>query len=85
MSDSTVNTDAAPDPVGAYPHARIAGDTLYLSGVGPRRAGHDDIPGVTLNADGTVAAKDIEAQCRSCFANACPQKGPCERKDSTQL
>ena len=70
MNESSVNTNAAPAPVGAYPHARIVGDTLYCSGVGPRKAGADDIPGVTLNADGTVMAKDIETQCRSCFANA---------------
>lgn len=70
MNKSSVNTNAAPAPVGAYPHARIVGDTLYCSGVGPRKAGADDIPGVTLNADGTVLAKDIEVQCRSCFANA---------------
>ncbi|MCH2137513.1 MAG: Rid family hydrolase [Phycisphaerales bacterium] len=71
MSDpSTVRTDAAPPPVGAYPHARVVGDTLYCSGVGPRKAGQDDIPGVTLNAQGKVEAKDIAAQCESCFGNA---------------
>lgn len=70
MSDSTVHTTNAPAPVGAYPHARRVGDTLYCSGVGPRKAGATDIPGVTLHADGTLASKDIEAQCRSCFANA---------------
>ena len=70
MSDTTVNTNAAPDPVGAYPHARIVGDLLWCSGVGPRKAGQTDIPGVTLDGSGVVVAKDIEAQCRSCFANA---------------
>jgi 2-aminomuconate deaminase len=74
MTDNTdnaiVNTANAPAPVGAYPHARRVGDTLYCSGVGPRKAGATDIPGVTLHADGSVASKDIEVQCRSCFANA---------------
>lgn len=70
VNDSAINTSNAPAPVGAYPHARRVGDTLYCSGVGPRQAGANDIPGVTLAADGTVAAKDIDAQCRSCFANA---------------
>ena len=64
-----INSDRAPEPVGAYPHAKRAGDLLFLSGVGPRKRGSTDIPGVTLAADGSVAAYDIEAQCRSCFDN----------------
>jgi 2-aminomuconate deaminase len=59
----------APEPVGAYPHARRAGNLLFLSGVGPRRRGSNEIPGVTLDAAGNVLAHDIEAQCRSCFEN----------------
>jgi 2-aminomuconate deaminase len=31
--------------------------------------GSKEIPGVTLAADGSVQSYDIEAQCRSCFAN----------------
>ena len=45
QEDGTVRTQAAPDPVGAYPHARREGDLLYLSGIGPRQAGTDAIPG----------------------------------------
>src|SRR5262249_28736533 len=59
----------APEPVGLYPHARRVGNLLFLSGVGPRQRGTKAIPGVTLNADGRVAAYDIAAQCRSVFAN----------------
>lgn len=59
----------APPPVGLYPHARRVGDLLFLSGIGPRKAGSDEIPGVTLDAQGRVIAKDIEAQCRSVFSN----------------
>lgn len=59
----------APEPVGAYPHAKRAGNLLFLSGVGPRKRGSKEIPGVTLGADGRIIAKDIEAQCRSCFDN----------------
>jgi len=59
----------APEPVGAYPHARRVGDLLFLSGVGPRQRGSTTIPGVTLGNDGKVVDHDIEAQCRSCFAN----------------
>jgi len=59
----------APEPVGAYPHARRVGNLLFLSGIGPRKRGSREIPGVTLDANGNVAAYDIEAQCRSVFAN----------------
>ena len=59
----------APEPVGAYPHARRVGDLLFLSGIGPRRRGSREIPGVTLDAGGNVIARDFEAQCRSVFAN----------------
>jgi 2-aminomuconate deaminase len=45
------------------------GDLLFLSGVGPRARGKKEIPGVTLGAGGEVVDYDIEAQCRSCFAN----------------
>ncbi len=70
MTDDRIDSTTAPEPVGAYPHARRAGNLLFLSGVGPRKRGTTEIPGVTLGADGEVAAKDIEAQCRSCFDNA---------------
>ena len=64
-----INSETAPEPVGLYPHARRVGNLLFLSGVGPRKKGTKDIPGVTLNEDGTIAAYDIEAQCRSVFDN----------------
>ena len=59
----------APEPVGAYPHAKRVGNLLFLSGVGPRKRGSKEIPGVTLSAMGEVIAKDIRAQCVSCFEN----------------
>lgn len=64
-----INSSRAPQPVGAYPHAKRVGDLLFLSGVGPRRAGTTDIPGVTLDGAGRVVAYDIVAQCHSCFEN----------------
>lgn len=64
-----VVSSRAPEPVGAYPHAKRAGHLLFLSGVGPRRRGSKAIPGVELDAQGQVVSKDIEAQCRSCFDN----------------
>jgi len=59
----------APDPVGAYPLARKVGDLLYLSGVGPRKPGANEIPGNSLGADGTLLGYDFELQCHSVFAN----------------
>lgn len=64
-----VRTDAAPAPVGAYPHARRVGNLLFLSGVGPRQPGTNAIPGNVHDADGRLVAYDIEAQCRQVFAN----------------
>jgi 2-aminomuconate deaminase len=68
MGDS-YRSDRAPAPVGRYPHARRAGSLLFLSGVGPRRPGTDEIPGVTLDADGRVVAYDIAVQARATFDN----------------
>lgn len=59
----------APEPVGAYPHARRVGDFLFLSGVGPRKRGEQNVPGVKLGPDGSVAEYDFEIQCLSVFHN----------------
>lgn len=59
----------APEPVGAYPHARKVSNLLFLSGVGPRERGSDKIPGVELDENGNVISYDIEAQCHSVFKN----------------
>ena len=69
MSDTGIRTDAAPAPVGAYPHARRVGNLVFLSGVGPRQPGSNAIPGNVLDADGRLVDYDIEAQCRQVFAN----------------
>ncbi len=59
----------APEPVGPFPHAKRVGHLLFLSGIGPRKRGSREIPGVTLDARGRVVAYDIEAQCRAVFEN----------------
>ena len=64
-----MNSNQAPEPVGPYPHARRVGDLLFLSGVGPRKRGSKEIPGVTLDAKGNVIAHDIELQCYAVFEN----------------
>jgi 2-aminomuconate deaminase len=65
----TIHTNNAPKPVGAYPHARRVGDLLFLSGIGPRDANDDSIPGLTLTKGGNFATFDFEAQCHSVFQN----------------
>ena len=59
----------APEPVGAFPHAKRVGNLLFLSGIGPRKRGSKEIPGVTLGSAGHVVGYDIEAQCRAVFEN----------------
>lgn len=59
----------APEPVGAFPHAKRVGDLLFLSGIGPRVRGSKEIPGVTLNSAGNIVSYDIETQCRAVFEN----------------
>ncbi len=70
MTDSmNVQSSRAPEPVGAYPHAKRVGNILYLSGVGPRKRGSQEIPGVRLDASGQVTDYDIDTQCRAVFEN----------------
>ncbi|HWH91894.1 MAG TPA: RidA family protein [Candidatus Binatia bacterium] len=59
----------APEPVGAFPHAKRVGNLLFLSGIGPRKRGSKEIPGVKLDPVGNVASYDIETQCRAVFEN----------------
>lgn len=68
MAESRTS-DRAPEPVGAYPHAKRVGDLLFLSGIGPRKRGSREIPGVTLDAAGNIVSYDIAVQCRSVFEN----------------
>lgn len=69
MTLNVRNSAHAPEPVGPYPHARIVGNLLFLSGVGPRERGKKEIPGVTLDANGLIVSYDIEAQCHAVFRN----------------
>jgi 2-aminomuconate deaminase len=68
MSES-FESRRAPEPVGAFPHAKRVGDLLFLSGIGPRTRGSKEIPGVTMDAGGKVAGHDIEKQCHAVFEN----------------
>jgi 2-aminomuconate deaminase len=68
MSDAILSP-RGPEPVGPYPHARRAGNLIFLSGMGPRRRGEKQIPGVEQDDAGNVVGYDIETQCRATFEN----------------
>jgi 2-aminomuconate deaminase len=65
----TFESERAPEPVGAFPHAKRVGEFLFLSGIGPRKRGSKEIPGVTLDSSGNIVSYDIEMQCRVVFEN----------------
>ena len=69
MNGKKINSERAPQAVGLYPHARKVGNLLFLSGVGPRKVGQKEIPGVTLDENGEIINYDIRVQCHSVFQN----------------
>src|SRR6056297_1342458 len=66
---SKYSTEKAPPPVGPYPHARQVGDFVFVSGMGPRRPGTSEIPGVFTDAEGNVVSHDIVEQAESVIEN----------------
>ncbi len=66
---ATIITPNAPPPVGPYPHAKRVGNLLFLSGIGPRRPGTGEIPGLIRDGAGSVIAHDIEVQTRAAIEN----------------
>ena len=69
-AEGSVNSESAPKPVGAYPHARRVGNMLYLSGVGPRQPGTNSIPGGPIHDEnGTPQDYDIKAQTKAVIDN----------------
>ena len=69
MSDA-IRTDAAPVPVGPYPHARRVGDLLFISGMGPRQPGTDAIPGGPIrDENGSPLDYDVTAQTHAVIEN----------------
>lgn len=69
-AEGSVNTESAPKPVGAYPHARRVGDMLFLSGVGPRQPGTNAIPGGPIHdKEGEPMDYDIKAQTHAVVEN----------------
>ncbi len=68
-SSETFISQRAPEPVGAFPHAKRVGNLLFLSGIGPRKRNSKEIPGVSQSENGEIVAYDIETQCRAVFEN----------------
>jgi 2-aminomuconate deaminase len=60
MSTEAFTIPGLTTPRGRFPHARRAGDFVYVSGTSSRRP-DDSFAGVTTSADGSVTL-DIEAQ-----------------------
>jgi len=58
-----------PKPMGLYPMTRKAAGLVFVSGMGPREAGTDNIPGLELDKYGNYKIFDFEAQVHSVFRN----------------
>jgi 2-aminomuconate deaminase len=69
MTNEKITTSKAPKPVGLYPHARKVGNLLFLSGIGPRKPGTNEIPGNVYDSTGALVQYDFEQQCHSVFEN----------------
>lgn len=69
-ASAVTRTDAAPKPVGPYPHARREGDLLFVSGMGPRDPATNEIPGGPIrDAEGRPRDYDVRAQTLATIAN----------------
>jgi len=62
-------SDKLPKPMGLYPMTRKVGNLIFVSGMGPREAGTDNIPGLKLDKHGNYTEFDFEAQVHSVFKN----------------
>lgn len=69
MNSEKIFSSNAPRPVGLYPHARKAGNLIFLSGLGPREPGTNNIPGNEYDNNRNIVKYNIEAQCHSVFKN----------------
>tara|TARA_B100000902_G_scaffold41824_1_gene49419 strand:+ start:14044 stop:14700 length:657 start_codon:yes stop_codon:yes gene_type:complete len=69
-ADGPLYSDRAPSAVGAYPHAYRVGNLLFVSGIGPRQAETDEIPGGPIrDSDGNPLEYDIREQTRAVIEN----------------
>ena len=61
--------EGAPPPLGAYSPAVIAGDFVFVSGQGARKAKTGKEAGVVIDHTGAVVAYDIQVQTRTVLEN----------------
>lgn len=69
-----------PSPMGLYPMTKRVGNLIFVSGMGPRKAGTDEIPGLQTDKHGNYISFEFEAQVHSVFANV---KTALEQADSS--
>lgn len=55
--------------MGLYPMTRKVGELIFVSGMGPREAGTDNIPGLKLDKHGNYLEFAFEPQVHSVFKN----------------
>ena len=67
MSDRSVVVPGRTPPRGAYPHLRLAGEWVFVSGTSARRP-DNTVAGATVDADGTTTL-DIRVQTRAVLDN----------------
>lgn len=67
MSDRSVVVPGRTPPRGAYPHLRMAGEWVFISGTSARRP-DNTVAGADVAADGTVTL-DIRVQTRAVLDN----------------
>ena len=68
--DGAFIAEGGPAAVGAYPHLRRVGDLVFVSGMGPRHPGTNEIPGGPIkDEDGNPLEYDIRAQKHAVIGN----------------
>lgn len=64
-----MESNKLPSPMGLYPMTKRVGNLIFVSGMGPRKAGTDEIPGLQTDKHGNYISFEFEAQVHSVFAN----------------
>ena len=68
--DGPFIAEGGPSAVGAYPHLQRVGDLIFISGMGPRQPGTNEIPGGPIQDDsGNPLDYDIKAQTHAVIDN----------------
>ena len=68
--DGPFIAEGGPSAVGAYPHLHRVGDLIFISGMGPRVPGTNEIPGgPIIDDEGNPMDYDIKAQTHSVINN----------------